>query len=187
MILGGGPPTRRRHLALLVALIAVMVTSACSGNGGSSDPQRSTTTGVTTTTTPPLTGTLTPTEAVIAGQCLDPVPDPQQQTYAVLVIPCEESHTFEVYAQAKLDLGATDTAIGAPYPGALAVANGAEAQCVSVFEQFMGVKWEESDYDIQTWWPSEQSWSSKKDRTVLCAVYRVTGGKTKGSVRGSGK
>ena len=31
----------------------------------------------------------------------------------------------------------------------------------------------------------EQSWVTKRDRTVLCAVYKVTGGRTKGSVRGS--
>ena len=29
--------------------------------------------------------------------------------------------------------------------------------------------------------------ATKKDRTILCAVYRVTGGKTKGTVRGSGQ
>ena len=67
----------------------------------------------------------------------------------------------------------------------LAVSNDAEARCFEVFPEFMGVTWEQSDYDIQTWWPSEQSWVTKRDRTVLCAVYKVTGGRTKGSVRGS--
>lgn len=193
MIPGGGRVPRRRLprtgaplLALAVTVALGMVLGSCSGDGGDEEGASSTTV-ATSTTVPPLVGTLTPTEAVIAGQCLDAVPDPQQQTYAVLVIPCEESHTYEVYAQARIDLGATSTANGAPYPGALAVANGAEAQCVGAFDQFMGVKWESSKYDIQTWWPSEQSWNVKRDRTILCAVYRVTGGKTKGSVRGTGQ
>ena len=183
MILGGGPPTRRRLLAL--ATVLTLATAVSCSSSDSPAKKGSSTTAVTSTTAPALVGTLTPTEGVIAGQCLDDVPDPQQQTYAVLVIPCEDPHTYEVYAQAKLDL--PDTGAAAPYPGALAVANGAEAQCVGAFNEFMGVKWEVSDYDIQTWWPSEQSWATKKDRTILCAVYRVTGGKTKGSVRGSGQ
>lgn len=174
-------------LAPAVALIVALAASACT-DGGSSGSRTTTTSsgGGDVTTTTALTGVLTPTEAVIAGQCLDPLPDPAQQTVAVLVIPCEDPHTYEVYAQTKLDTG-TVLASNAPYPGALTVANAAERQCFDAFNEFMGVNWEESDYDIQTWWPSEASWVSKKDRGILCGVYRVTGGRTKGSVRGSGK
>jgi len=181
----GGRTARRRTVALALLLASATVSGACSSSdgGASGDDEPAATS--TTPTTAALVGALTPTENILAGQCLDPLPDPQQQTFAALVIPCEDPHTYEVYAQAKIDLGATPTGSSAGYPGALAVANGAEAQCVGVFDQFMGVKWEESEYDIQTWWPSEQSWVTKKDRTILCAVYRVTGGKTKGSVRGS--
>lgn len=121
---------------------------------------------------------------MIAGQCLDALPDEAQQTYAVMVIPCEDPHTYEVYAQTKIDIG-SPTPPGTPYPGGLTVSNAAEAQCLSAFEQFMGLSWEESNYDVQAWWPSAESWTAKKDRTVLCGVYRVTGGTTKGSVRGS--
>ncbi len=186
MILAGGSPARRRLPVVACAAVAAVLLAGCTGSKDADD-EGDAPAATTTSTSTPLVGTLTPTEAVIAGQCLDDVPDPAQQTYAVMVIPCEDPHTYEVYAQAKLDLGATPTQNGAPYPGALAVANGAESQCVGAFPQFMGVKWEESEYDIQSWWPSEQSWATKKDRTILCAVYRVTGGKTKGTVRGSGQ
>lgn len=186
MILAGGLRARRRLPVLASCALVLTLLVGCTTDQGS-DGKDDTPGASTTTTSAPLVGILTPTEAVIAGQCLDDVPDPAQQTYAVMVIPCEDPHTYEVFAQAKLDLGTTPTQPGAPYPGALAVANGAEAQCVGAFPQFMGVKWEESEYDIQTWWPSEQSWATKKDRTILCSVYRVTGGKTKGTVRGSGQ
>lgn len=159
----------------------------CSGDDTSGSADTTTTVAAdATTTTVALVGTLTATEAIIAGQCLDDVPDPAQRQYGVLVIPCEDPHTYEVYAQAKLENGESYPP-GAPYPGALKVANDAENQCFGAFDQFMGVKWEESDYDIQTWWPSQASWDTKKDRTILCAVYRVTGGRTKGSVRGTGQ
>lgn len=184
MTTGGLPLARRRATAtaLLCATAAVGLIGCSSSDDDRSAPTTTADDGATTTTA--LVGALTPTEAVIAGQCLDPLPDPKQQTYAVLVVPCEDAHTYEVFAQAKLESDA-DSRPGAPYPGGLAVANAAEAQCLTAFEPFMGIKWEESDYDIQTWWPSEQSWTTKRDRTVLCAVYRVTGGRTKGSARAS--
>ena len=48
----------------------------------------------------------------------------------------------------------------------------------------MGNEWTKSDYDIQSWWPSPDSWT-KNDRMVACAVYRFDGDATKGSVRGA--
>lgn len=177
----------RRTLAPVVSFLALtLMTGACNGDSGSGSSTTTTEADGDTTTTTALTGVLTPTEAVIAGQCLDPVPDPAQQTVAVLVIPCEDHHTFEIYAQTKLDTG-TPLASNAPYPGASTVANAAERQCHDAFDEFMGSTWEESEYDIQAWWPSESSWATKKDRNILCGVYRVTGGTTKGSVRGSGR
>jgi hypothetical protein len=178
-----GGPTPRSSAALAAAFLALALLAGCSSRDGAKGTATTTTVAVTTTTA--LTGVLTATTAVIAGQCLDDVPDPAQQEYAVLVIPCEEAHTYEVYAQANIDIG-SPTPAGTPYPGALTVANKAEAQCFGAFDQFMGVKWEESNYDIQTWWPSQVSWD-KRDRTILCGVYRVTGGKTKGTVRGKGQ
>jgi Septum formation len=171
-------------LAAATLVVAVLATAGC---GGSDDEASSTTTtSADVTTTTALGGVATPTEAVLAGQCLNELPDPAQQPYAVLVVPCEESHTYEVYAQTKIDMG-PDAPAGNQYPGALAVANAAEAQCVAGFSAFMGIQWEASDYDIQTWWPSESSWANKRDRSILCGVYRVTGGTTKGSVRGTAK
>ncbi|MFN8051894.1 MAG: septum formation family protein [Acidimicrobiales bacterium] len=174
----------RFPVALGAAVLACSPLAACNGDSGTGAAATTTTSDVTTTTA--LSGVLTPTEAVLAGQCLNELPDPAQQPFAVMVVPCEESHTYEVYAQTKIDMG-TPTPNGTAYPGALAVANAAEAQCFAGFTAFMGIQWEASDYDIQTWWPSESSWSTKRDRSILCAVYRVTGGRTKGSVRGSAK
>lgn len=170
--------------ALLVVL-AVVAAAACGGDEGAGDDTGPTTTAAVTTTTA-MTGTLTALSGVLPGQCFDELPDPAQQPFAVLVIPCEDPHTFEIYAQTRIEMG--DAAPpGGGYPGELAVANAAEAQCIAGFTPFMGSQWEASVYDVQAWWPSQQSWTEDRDRSILCAVFRVTGGRTKGSVRGSGK
>lgn len=168
----------------MLAALALLVGAGCGTSDGADGSDVTTTAAVTTTTA--MVGTLTALSAVLPGQCFDELPDPTQQPFAVLVIPCEDPHTFEVFAQTKIDLGAAAPA-GGGYPGELAVANAAEAQCFAGFTPFMGSQWEASIYDIQTWWPSEQSWTEDRDRSIICAVYRVTGGRNKGSVRGSGK
>ena len=166
-------------------LVGALTTGIAAGCSGTSTTKGSAGSSTTSTTIVRLDGTLTPTSAIVAGQCFDPLPDTKQQPYAVLVIPCVNAHTYEAFAAEKYQTGATSAA--AAYPGALVVANNSENQCFAKFAAFMGIQWEASDYDIQTWWPSVGSWTDKRDRSVLCAVYRVTGGRTKGSVAGSGR
>ena len=73
---------------------------------------------------------------------------------------------------------------GAAYPGDLVVANAANEQCVAGFQAFIGVEWAASHYEIQTWWPTQESWNAKNDRNIVCAVYKVDGGHTRGSAKG---
>lgn len=170
----------RRLLAPVVAGLA-LVPIGCSDDGTEA-AEGTTTTVSAPSTTAASSGALTPLQDVVAGQCLDEVDDERAQPFAVSVLPCEDPHVFEVYAQ--LELSSPAAGKGAPYPGDLTVANGAEEQCEAEFEGFMGIAWEASDYEIRTWWPMQQAWDDG-ERTVLCAVYRVTGGTTVGSVRGT--
>ena len=117
------------------------------------------------------------------GQCFDEVADEGAQPFAVASLRCEDPHTFEAYLRADLQSAAA-SGKGAPYPGELTVANAAEEQCAASFEAFMGLSWEASDYEIRSWWPMQQAWEGG-DRSILCAVYRVTGGTTIGSARGT--
>jgi len=170
---------------LLLAPVLVLASlSACAKSSDDEAADEPTETSAAPSTTAPLVGVLTPSQNLLAGQCFDELPDPTQQPFAVLIIPCEDAHTYEIYLQSPIEMG-TPVPNGTPYPGALAVANAAEAQCFAQFAGWMGIQWEASDYDIVALWPSEPSWNAKTDRTILCAVYRVTGGTTTGSVRGS--
>lgn len=176
---------RRPRLALLAVLAAAVVALAgagCSGDTGDEVSTASSTAPASTTTTAPP-GIVTPLEEVAVGQCLEEVADEDAQPFTVAVVNCADPHTFEVYAE--LTYGSdTPSGRGAPYPGDLAVANRAETQCAGEFEAFMGLPWEASDFEIRTWWPMQQGWD-RGDRSILCAVYRVTGGTTVGSVRGT--
>jgi hypothetical protein len=118
------------------------------------------------------------------GQCFNLLPDPKQQATAVLVTPCTDPHTHEVFAVKDYST-IVPSPKGTAYPGARVVAAGSEEACFADFQGFMGIQWEASDFDIQAWWPSAVSWTNRNDRSIQCSVYRVTGGTTKGSVKGS--
>lgn len=175
-------PSRRTAVVGAAGLTLVVSLLAGCSNDTSAGDGTTTTSKVTTTTS--LVGVLTPVEQLTTGQCFDELPESEQQPFAVMIIDCKDPHTFEAYASAKLAISKS-TKVGAAYPGELPVANAAEAQCFELFPAFVGVEWEVSDYDIQTWWPSNASWKNDNDRAVVCAVYRVTGGRTTGSVRGA--
>ena len=121
------------------------------------------TTTVATPTTSPF-GVLKPIDALAIGQCFDELPEPRQQPYAVLVIPCEELHTYEVFDQKKYTAAGKTVVAGTAYPGDL--------------------EWAASHYEEHSWWPTQESWTAKNDRNIICAVTRVGGVHTKGSARG---
>ena len=149
-----------------------------------------------TTTTVPLTdadgpaGTPKGVVELAAGTCFNDVADPTRKPYAVMVVDCPSPHTYEAYDQIRYTGGGTGTstagAAGKPYPGKDQMRTAAEDACFSTFQNWMGVEWKRSDFDIATWWPSAESWA-QADRTILCAVYKAVGGKVAGSVRGTGK
>lgn len=174
-------PTRFSRRAATVLAFVALVAAGCS-SGVEDDTTADSTPETTTTTT--LGGVLTGTTDVLAGQCFNNVPDPTQQPYAVFVVPCDEPHEFEAYSRTRLELGEPQPP-GAPYPGELVVANAAEAQCITGFAAFVGTSWELSEFDLQTWWPSAQSWVQQNDRDILCAIYPVGGGTTSGTARDS--
>lgn len=179
---------RRRLVAGLLALSFAL--ASCSSDSAGDDTGRDDDTPEDISTTTAMTGVLTATADVLAGQCFNQVPDPAQQPFGVFVVACDEPHEFEVFSKTFLELGAP-TPPGTPYPGNLTVANAAETQCYTGFSAYVGAPWETSEWDLQVWWPTADSWTTTDDRVILCAVFSVTAqagdGRVTGTARNSGR
>lgn len=169
-------------IGLLAAVTLSVALGACSGGSGGSSAEKSTTTTEVTTTTfgLPAGAEATGLRDLTAGQCFElPVDDPGADDRAVWALPCSDPHTHEVVS--VLDYGGA-TVRGGGYPGRTVVQDWAEQNCYAGFEAAVGETWTESDFDIETWWPSEESWA-RRDRKVVCTVYPASGGRTTGPVR----
>ncbi|MDH4277038.1 MAG: septum formation family protein [Acidimicrobiia bacterium] len=119
--------------------------------------------------------------ALKLGDCFNDNPvDPGAEVVDVLTVqavPCSEPHDNEVYY-----LGALPET---SYPGEELVDELVLDQCLTVFEAFAGVSYEESRLDIGRIFPSEANWADE-DRGYICLVYDVDLQKLEGSMRGRG-
>ncbi len=167
-----------------IAALVVTCGSACTIE--SSEELTPTTKPAPTTKAPPTTapnGKVTPLTQLTPGMCFDELPAAEQAPIAANVLDCAASHLYEVFDARPIS--EPEPPPGSPYPGDLEVSNQAQTICYAAFEPFMGRKWEESDYSIQTYWPTQNSWVDIGDRTILCATRRAAGSPTMGSVRGT--
>jgi Septum formation len=147
----------------------------------------------TTTAAPPTT---TPTTTTVAGPGSDlPAIDLEvgvciadasaftgrrvNEITEAETIPCRLDHQAEVYGRS--DLGGGDDA---PFPGVGNLRRQAQEECRAGFEDFVGIRWTQSELEIATLWPSPDSWSVG-DRSIVCAVFRLDGQPMTGSARGS--
>lgn len=103
------------------------------------------------------------------GDCInqsDTVETEETVEYESLpVVPCADPHTGEVYAEHELPAG--------DFPGDQAVTDTGMEHCYSVFEEFVGLSYEESTLDFWAMFPSQQGWEMADDRTVQCFVGPV--------------
>jgi hypothetical protein len=174
--------TRTVTAALATAVLLVAGTTACSDAGEEVATTTTTTVATTTTVGLPAGAEAVGLRELEAGQCFEqPRDDPGAEDRAVWVVDCTDPHTHEVYAVVSYD---GQTVKGGGYPGTTVVQDWAEQTCYAGFEAFVGRAWTTSSFDIETWWPSEESWG-RSDRKVICTVYPSSGGRTTGSARGS--
>lgn len=119
--------------------------------------------------------------ALKLGDCFNNNPvDPEADVVDVLTVqavPCSEPHDNEVYYLGALP----ETA----YPGEDLVDELVLDQCLTVFEAFAGVSYEDSRLDIGRIFPSEANWADE-DRGYICLVYDLDMERLEGSMRGRG-
>jgi hypothetical protein len=98
-------------------------------------------------------------------------------------VDCAEAHTAEVIAAFVFEGGLAEQAT---YPGDEIVSAEAEQGCLDRFAEYVGVPYEESELDIQYYYPLERNWLAG-DRAVSCSVLDPQGADLEGSVKGTGR
>jgi hypothetical protein len=82
---------------------------------------------------------------------------------------CDEPHDGQAYA--LFDVTGYDE-----FPGASVLTTEAETGCVSRFEGFIGIPYDDSVYYINNINPSPDSWDRGDDREIICLAVPQDGG-----------
>ncbi|MBC7441291.1 MAG: septum formation family protein [Ramlibacter sp.] len=130
-------------------------------------------------TVSPLAAT-TPVTGLLAGDCLTDAADrdlvDDAGAAAASVVPCAETHDFEVFDRFPIPVDA--------FPGDVEATAAAESGCASRFEGFAGTGYQDSALDFAYYTPTEQSWAEPGGRNVTCLIYDPAGPGT-GSLAGA--
>ena len=117
------------------------------------------------------------TEAAL-GECFQDPAD-SDEVGELDKVDCGDAHDNEVIAVFDLD--------GDDFPGVDEVQSQAEEGCIEEFEPYVGSTYEDSDLDLFTITPTEETWDAADDREVICSVFALDGSQVEGSVKGSGR
>lgn len=97
------------------------------------------------------------------GTCLNDVEQPIGQDMTdVPLVPCDEPHESEVFAEILLDDDA--------FPGIDAITAEASTGCLEEFSRFVGVDYQDSTLSFHYYYPTETSWSVG-DRSIFCVGF----------------
>ncbi|MDX1691890.1 MAG: septum formation family protein [Acidimicrobiia bacterium] len=161
-----------RRILVAITSVAVVLAACTGGDGVESTSTSSTTTtttapSTTTTTEPDPGGPRDPAELGrrwSVGDCvrLESFEDlPYEPFGGAFVVPCDESHTMEVYFTGSFDDG--------PFPGDAASEAIREA-CAAGFLDYVGTSYLASGLDIVLYLPDEREWADGL-RYQACVVY----------------
>ena len=97
----------------------------------------------------------------------------------VEAVPCHDQHENEVYVITNYT-GAEN------YPGEIAIWEFADQFCLTAFETFVAMPYEDSLLDFGYFYPSREGWEDD-DRGITCVVYDYNGAMLTGSMRGAAR
>ena len=89
-------------------------------------------------------------------------------------VDCDESHVAEVFAVPELEDG--------DFPGVDEITDLAAEACLGEFEDYVGVSYDDSVYEIFPIAPSEESWDEADDREVICLAGNPDQSELEGSI-----
>lgn len=157
--------TLARTLAALTMAAASVLLTGCSLLGNVVAGPTPTPTG------DPTNGTETDAFAIAVGDCLNDG-NVEGEVSTVAVIDCAEPHDREAYLSIQVDDG--------KYPGEDAILAQAKADCLTGFNSFAGINYDQSTLSFSYYYPTEGSWGNG-DREILCLILDPAG-KTSGSL-----
>lgn len=101
--------------------------------------------------------------SIRVGDCTNDVAT--EEVAAVPTVPCSEPHDNEAYFAYDIEADR--------FPGDDTVLAEAGDTCVSEFEGFVGLSYEESTLDVWPLVPTEATWADG-DREVICFIYALS-------------
>ena len=162
---------RRSSLVLAAAAALALGLTGCSGiNSMMGGETRDDTSGEI------VEGGTTDVFQLRVGDCLnDELSETATEVTDVPTVPCSDAHSYEVFQ--NITMAEADE-----YPGETDTVAQADSDCQAAFEGFVGLSYEESQYDFSYYYPTEESWGSG-DRVINCLITDPAGPNT-GSLAG---
>ncbi|MFN2484568.1 MAG: septum formation family protein [Candidatus Limnocylindria bacterium] len=97
---------------------------------------------------------------------------------SVPTVPCDQPHDNEVFEVVNYPAGGDE-----PYPGDSTMQSYAEQECKGLFDEYVGLDYDSSEFYLLPITPSEGTWGDG-DREIICSLYEP-GEKLTGSARGA--
>jgi hypothetical protein len=144
-------------VAAAAVVLAVWVTSPGSPGSASSTPSP------TSTAEPEAEPEYEYPDQDAVGVCFDPIADRDDEALLALqILDCDEPHHGEF-----MGIGQIDAPAGARWPGESLVGAEAEQLCSAIFEDYVGIAYEDSRFEMTIYFPVRETWEFD-DRDVWC-------------------
>jgi hypothetical protein len=120
------------------------------------------------------------------GTCVDFPPDTGPDITSLPAVLCDVEHSHEIFA--VIDYQAADPESGGDlYPGSDELERFSQAECLTLFEPYVGVGAFDSSLFYSWIVPTLTSWDKSDDRQVICVVGNQNGAPLFSSVKESAR
>lgn len=99
---------------------------------------------------------------VSVGECMGTASLQSDQVSRIETVECSTEHDVEAFASMSL----SDDS----YPGEDEIQAQADEFCLAKFESFIGLSYQESEFDYSYLYPTAEGWDNLADREILCLV-----------------
>ena len=100
------------------------------------------------------------------GACFNPNIGPDGRSHGFVLVPCSEQHALELFGRGDIDPAFSE------YPDAETLAAEADRVCRPLFEDYVGINYNDSRFIFWTYDPHPDDWP--RDRTIHCALGNAT-------------